>query len=217
MELRDIFHILRRRAGVILFLTLVTPISAMLWGTAQPPLYRSTTLLQVIPARPDYGLTLAAEQLLRQFALQIETPARAQEIVAARELDIPVEDFLAMVTAAARPEEFLLEVSVDHPDPYIAQEIANALAKNFVEEHNARSLEQDRQVRVGIEALEEAEPGELLWPKRDILGLSGVLFGLVLGGIIAFGLELLGAGVINSPQEVERYLGVAVLGGIPRS
>lgn len=217
MELKDILSILRRRAGVILFLTAVTAVSAVLWGTARPPVYRSITLLQVIPARPDYGLTLAAEQLLRQFALQIETPTRAQEIIAQEELDIPVEDFLAMVTAAARPEEFLLEVSVDHPDPYIAQEIANSLAQNFVEEHNARSLEQDRQVRVGIEILEPAEPGELLWPKMDILGLSGALFGLVLGGIIAFGLELLSTGAINTPQEVERYLGVAVLGGIPRS
>ncbi|MBI2845253.1 MAG: hypothetical protein HYX86_01770 [Chloroflexi bacterium] len=217
MGFRDIFQILRRRVGAILFLALLTPLSAMLWGNAQLPVYRSTTLLQVIPARPDYGLTLAAEQLLRQFALQIETPARAQEIVAEEELDIPVEDFLAMVTAAARPEEFLLEISVDHPDSGVSQQIANALAQNFVEEHNARSLEQDRQVRVGIEILEPAEPGELLWPKMYILGLSGVFFGLVLGAIIAFALEFISGGAINTPQEVERSLGVSVLGGIPRS
>lgn len=203
MDLRDYLRILRRRTGVILLLVAVTSVSAVAWGMSRPPIYRSSALLQVIPARFDFGLTQAAEQLLRQFAIQIETPARAQEVIATLQLDITVDDFLATVTTAARPEEFLVQIDVDHPDPATSQEIANALAQNFVEEHNARALEQDRSVRVGIEILEEAESGELVWPKIEVLGIAGALFGLALGGVITFALEIMESGALRSSQDME--------------
>lgn len=216
MGLGDYFRILRRRFGVILLLLAITSVSAMVWGMTRPPIYRSSALLQVIPARFDFGQTQAAGQLLRQFALQIETPDRAQEVIATLQLDISADDFLALVTTAARPEEFLVQIDVDHPDPATSQEIASALAQNFVEEHNARALEQDRSVRVSIEILEEAEVGELVWPKIDILGIAGAIFGLALGGIAAFALEIIESGMVRSPQDVERFLGVPILAGIPR-
>jgi capsular polysaccharide biosynthesis protein len=44
---------------------------------------------------------------------------------------------------------------------------------------------------------------------------AGVVFGLVIAGVIIFFLEWLEAGVIRSPQDIERQLDLTVVGAIP--
>ena len=81
MEFRDYFRILTRRGWIVVLVCIVTALSAVLFSKLQPVVYRSSAKLQVIPARYDYGLTMAADLLLRQFALQIQTPDMAWQVI----------------------------------------------------------------------------------------------------------------------------------------
>jgi capsular polysaccharide biosynthesis protein len=45
--------------------------------------------------------------------------------------------------------------------------------------------------------------------------LAGAVLGGLLGGVIIFVLEYIESGVVRSPQDVERVLGLSVLGAIP--
>ena len=116
MELMKYLRVLLRKWWVIALACVVTVTSAVVFSEIQPPIYRSSAVLQVIPARYDYGLTLAAEQLLRQFANQIHTTSTAQQVIDELQLDITVDKLLAGVTVASIPEDFLIQVDADRPD-----------------------------------------------------------------------------------------------------
>lgn len=215
MELSRYVRVFLKRGWIILLVAVITAASAVVFAKTQQVIYRSTAILQVIPARYDYGLTLAAEQLLRQFGNQIHTTARAQAIIDQLELDIPPDKLLAIVKVAPIPEDFLIEIEVDLPNPEDARDVANALAYDFAEYHATRTMDIDRRDRVEILVLEPAKYGWVHWPKTKTLALAGAIFGLLLGGILAFSLEYLESDVIRSSEDVERYVGVAVLGSIP--
>ena len=44
---------------------------------------------------------------------------------------------------------------------------------------------------------------------------AGAVFGLVIAGVVIFFLEWLEAGIIRTPQELERQLNLTVVGAIP--
>ncbi|HUS69832.1 MAG TPA: Wzz/FepE/Etk N-terminal domain-containing protein [Anaerolineae bacterium] len=215
MELMQYLRVLLRKWWVIALACVVTVTSAVVFSEIQPPIYRSSAVLQVIPARYDYGLTLAAEQLLRQFANQIHTTSTAQQVIDELQLDITVDKLLAGVTVASIPEDFLIQIDADRPDPQEARDVASAFARDFVAFHAAEMLDIDRQDRVQIRILEDAKYGWVHWPKTKTLALAGGVLGLLIGLLLAFGLEYLESDVLRSTEDVERHVGVAVLGSIP--
>ena len=215
MELRQYLKVLVRKWWIIILACMVTVVSAVIFSEVQPPVYRSSAVLQVIPARYDYGLTLAAEQLLRQFANQIHTTNMAQQVIDELQLDISTDKLLADVTAAPIPEDFLIQIDANRPHPEEARDVASAFAHDFVAFHAAQILDIDRQDRVQIRILEDAKYGWVHWPKTKTLALAGGVLGLLIGLLLAFGLEYLESDVLRSPEDVERYVGVPVLGSIP--
>lgn len=215
MELMQYLRVLLRKWWVIALACVVTVTSAVVFSEIRPPIYRSSAVLQVIPARYDYGLTLAAEQLLRQFANQIHTTSTAQQVIDELQLDITVDKLLAGVTVASIPEDFLIQIDADRPDPQEARDVASAFARDFVAFHAAEMLDIDRQDRVQIRILEDAKYGWVHWPKTKTLALAGGVLGLLIGLLLAFGLEYLESDVLRSTEDVERHVGVAVLGSIP--
>jgi capsular polysaccharide biosynthesis protein len=215
MELMKYLRVLLRKWWVIALACVVTVTSAVVFSEIRPPIYRSSAVLQVIPARYDYGLILAAEQLLRQFANQIHTTSTAQQVIDELQLDTTVDKLLAGVTVASIPEDFLIQVDADRPDPQEARDVASAFARDFVAFHAAEMLDIDREDRVQIRILEDAKYGWVHWPKTKTLALAGGVLGLLIGLLLAFGLEYLESDVLRSTEDVERHVGVAVLGSIP--
>lgn len=215
MELKRYFGVLARKWWIIALACAVTVISAVVFSEVQPPVYRSSAILQVIPARYDYGLTLAAEQLLRQFANQIHTTNMAQQVIDELQLDVSTDKLLADVTVAPIPEDFLIQIDANRLDPGEARDVASAFAHDFVAFHAAQILDIDRRDRVRIGILEDARYGWVHWPKTKTLALAGGVLGLLIGLLVAFGLEYLESDVLRTPEEVERHVGVPVLGSIP--
>lgn len=215
MELKQYVRVLVRKWWIIALTCVVTVGSAVVFSEVRPPIYRSSAVLQVIPARYDYGLTLAAEQLLRQFANQIHTTNMAQQVIDELQLDVSTDKFLADVTVAPIPEDFLIQIDVNSLSPERARDIASTLAHDFVAFHAAQILDIDRQDRVQIRILEDARYGWVHWPKTKTLALAGGVLGLLMGLLLAFGLEYLESDVLRSSEDVERHIGVPVLGSIP--
>lgn len=215
MELKQYLRVLLSKWWVIALACVITVTSAVVFSEIQPPIYRSSAILQVIPARYDYGLTLAAEQLLRQFANQIHTTTMAQQVIDELQLDISMDKLLANVTVAPIPEDFLIQIDADGPNPEQARDVASTFAHDFVAFHAAQILDIDRRDRVQIQILEDARYGWVHWPRTKTLAVAGGVLGLLIGLLLAFGLEYLQSDVLRSSEDVERHVGVVVLGAIP--
>ncbi|MCC6905553.1 MAG: lipopolysaccharide biosynthesis protein, partial [Anaerolineae bacterium] len=52
-------------------------------------------------------------------------------------------------------------------------------------------------------------------PNTKINTIAGGILGLLVGLAIVFVLEYLEAGIIRSPEDVDRFLSIPVLGAIP--
>jgi capsular polysaccharide biosynthesis protein len=215
MELKQYLRVLVGKWWIIALTFVVTVASAVIFSEVRAPTYRSSAVLQVIPARFDYGLTLAAEQLLRQFANQIHTTSMAQQVIDELQLDVSTDKLLGRVTVAPIAEDFLIQIDADAPNPEEAAAIASAFAQDYVAYHAAQILDIDREDRVTILILEDARYGWVHWPKTKTLALAGGVLGLLVGLLLAFGLEYLQSDVLRSSDDVERFVDVPVLGAIP--
>ncbi len=217
MELKQYARVLKGKWWIIALACVVAVTSAVVFSEVRPPIYRSTAVLQVIPARYEYGLILAAEQLLRQFANQIHTTNMAQQVIDELQLDITTDKLLADVNVAPIPEDFLIQIDVDRASPEEARDVASTFAHDYVAFHAAQILDIDRADRVQIRILEDARYGWVHWPKTKTLALAGAVLGILIGLLLAFGLDYLESDVLRSSEDVERHVGIPVLGAVPTS
>lgn len=215
MELKRYAQILRRRGGVIILITILAILGALLFAQTQSPVYRAQTTLQVTPAVWDYNIVLSANQLLTQFSLQVHNTAMAQKVLDRVPLALSPEELLKRVHTIPEEENFLIQVEADLPDGEMAKLVANAFAQEFVYYHAERNLSVDPEERIEIAILKEARHYWQHWPRKKTLVLGGAILGLVIGTLSALLLEYREADIIRSPEDMERYAGVTVLGSIP--
>jgi len=215
MELKKYAQLLWRRGGVITLITIFATLGALLFDKAQRPVYRAQATLQVTPAVWDYNIVLSADLLLRQFSRQIHNTPMAQRVLDRVPLTFSPEELLKRVHTIPEEENFLIQVEADLPDGEMAKQVANAFAQEFVESHAKRNLNVDPTERIEIEVLKQARSYWQHWPRTKSLVLAGAILGLGLGALSALLLEYREADVIRSPEDMERYVGVPVLGSIP--
>jgi len=212
MQLRQYIRILTKRGWIILVAAFVTIISALAFSLVQTPVYRSSIFLNVWPARLDWGLQQTIKGLMRNYAETIGSRQTAFKVVNRLQLDITPDQLRAKLTIDPIEEDFLIRIDADDYDPLIARDIAQTTAEVFVEDIDVYMLDQDKRERLDINIRDAALPGTLHKPKPKINALAGAVFGVLIGGMVVFLLEWLEADLIRSPEDVEKYVGVAVLG-----
>jgi capsular polysaccharide biosynthesis protein len=214
MPLTEYFRILSRRGWIILLLAALTAASAFVFSTLQTPIYKSTVYVGVLPARPDLGLTQSAKTLLRLYVSVINTETYAQKVIEAKKMDRTPGDLLGDVTIASDDSRFVIQIDVKDPSPAEANDIALKWAEFFIQWRRDQNAAARREDRVEAFVLDPPRPA-LDQPKRGINTLAGAILGGLLGGVIIFVLEYRESGIIRSPQDVDRTLGLSVLGAIP--
>jgi capsular polysaccharide biosynthesis protein len=217
VELRDYIHVLIKRGWIILLVAAVTAGSAFVFSKVQTVVYRSSIQLNVIPARLDWGLQQTIQNLMRNYSLEIKSRTTAQKIINRQQLDLSIDDLLAMMTVSPIETDFLMQIDIDDIDPDRAQLIAQTAAEIFVEDKRVQMLEQEKRDRVDVSIRDDAAPGAVFWPKTTLLVLAGALFGLLAGALVVVGLEWLAADIVRSSKDIERHAELTVLGSIPAS
>jgi capsular polysaccharide biosynthesis protein len=124
------------------------------------------------------------------------------------------DSLLAKVTTSA--DEATFGIQIDARDHYTktASDIARTFAQVFKEEQDTWNQQQDKRDQVHVYMWNEARVS-LFRPRTKINTLAGGIFGLMLGVVIAFFLEWLESDIVRTAEDVERHVGVAVLGSIP--
>ncbi len=216
MELRDYLRILRKRWWIILLVTLLTAGAAYGFSAIQTPVYKSTIQLSVWPARIDNGAQLAAKSLLRAFAVYVDSDTFAQRVINQLQLEMEAKALNEAVTIESKDEDFLIQIDVLNTDGEQANRIAKAWAEKVVEWRNQENQEQRKEDRVEAAIVQEPSYGKFR-PQTTLNTVAGGILGLMLGGLIVFVLEWIESGVLRTPEDVERAMGMTVLGAIPSS
>ncbi len=214
MELQDYVRILRRRGWIIILLTVMTAAAAFAFSKLQTEIYESSVEILVVPARSDLGLTQSTKWLLRSYVSWMNTDTRAQEVINLLSLDRMPGDLRSDVKIASDESRFVIQLTVEDPDGDQANDIAQAWTDLFIQWRNAENAKQRKEDRVEAIQLDPPRYG-LARPKWKINVMAGTIMGALVGGAIVFALEWIESGVVRRPEDIQRYLGLPLLGAIP--
>ncbi len=214
MEIQEYFRILWKRGWIIILLAAITTVSAYGFSKIQMPEYKGSITLQFRPARADWGLQNAAKGLLPSYREFITNDTTATKVIDRLHLDMSKDSLLAKVTTSADEATFAVQIDARDHDPKVANDIARTFAQVFKEGQDEWNQRQDKRDQVHVYMWNEARVS-LFKPRTKINTLAGGIFGLMLGVVIAFFLEWLESDIVRTAEDVERHVGVAVLGSIP--
>lgn len=216
IDLGEVFHLVVSRLGVILLsgilLGVLSIIGTMLFIT---PKYESTTKIMVLNKQNSDTLTSAdmqtSTQLTKDYAELIQSRTVLEGVIAQLNLDMSYKELLDKVSVETSSDSRIVSICVTDEDPYTASEIANAV-RDMAAEHIQSVMD--------IEAVNVVDSANIPNEKSSpSLAKNGVIGG-VLGVIIAMAAVIiiyLTNDTIKVEEDVERYLGLSVLGSIPFS
>ena len=214
IDLGEIFHLILSKLGIIILsgiiLGVVSIIGTMLFITPQ---YESTTKMVVLNKQDSNTLTSqdmqTSSQLTKDYAELIKSRTVIEGVIAQMNLDMTYEELLKKVTVETPADTRIVSIIVRDEDPYTASQIANSI-RDMAAEHIQAVMD----IKV-VNVVDTANiPSEKASPS---LAKNGVIGGL-LGVIIAMGIVIvvfLTNDTVKTEDDVERYLGLSVLGNIP--
>ena len=217
MQLQDYARVLLKRGWIIILLAVVAAGSAYVFSKLQTPIYRSTVTLSAVPARPsDYGQSLAIKNLLRNYVQQMQSPGITQPVIDKLQLDMSPDKFASQFNFNADESTLLITIEARYPQvPAVAAKMAQTLADAFVSVHNQENLQIDQRDRILITILRNATSPDIFSPKTSVNMLAGAVLGALIGVLIVFLLEWLESDIVRTAEDIERHIGVTVLGAIP--
>jgi capsular polysaccharide biosynthesis protein len=215
MAFNDYVRILRKRWWIIVLAVVLTAGSAVLFSELQHPQYTSTAEVIINPARPDFGLTQSAKILLRQYMTVADSYGWAQDVIEELQLPMTPEGLGANTNFAAEDDRMVIKIEVEDYDGDQANDIARTWGNLLVQWRDQQNTKLNKEDRVEAILRDQPRYSQSWPPSTKIMLAAGVVFGLVIAGVIVFFLEWLEAGVIRTPGDLERQLDLTVVGAIP--
>lgn len=216
MQLQDYARILLKRGWIIILLAVVATASAFVFSKVQTPIFKSTVTLSAEPSRPaDWGQSQAIKNLLRLYVEQMQSPTLTQPVIDKLQLDVSPDKFNSQVNFNADESTLKITIEARHPIPEVAAKMAQTLAEHFVSFRNQANLQIDQRDRILVSILRNATSPEIFSPKTSVNVIAGAVLGALIGVLIVFILEWLESDIVRTVEDVERFVGVTVLGSIP--
>ncbi len=216
MPLQDYARVLLKRGWIIILLAIIATGSAYVFSKLQTPIYRSTATLSAVPSRPaDWGQSQAIKSLLRNYVQQMQSPALVQPVIDKLQLDVTPPKFVSQLNFNAAEDTMTIAIEARHPIPAVAAKMAQTLAETFVSVQNQKNLQIDQSDRILVTILSNATSPDIFTPNTKVNVLAGAVLGALIGVLIVFALEWLDSDIVRTAEDVERFIGVTVLGAIP--
>jgi len=216
LPLSEYTRVIRRWGWIVLLTAAIGAISALLFSMVQRPVYQSTIKLNVIGARPDFGLSQTLKNLLRNYAGQVRSYDTA--VLALRDMEEPLdltpEGLLAKINVQAVESDLQLIIEAEDHDPHVAEMIANQMAETFVWSIKLFNEGLDVRDRVNVFTSGPASPAYKVRPQKKLNTVAGGIMGGIAGLGIILLLEWVESRLVRRPSDVQRDLDLPVLGMI---
>ena len=185
------------------------------WGVSQlvSPTYRAAATIVVnqsaAPGRVTYSDALLSQQLVKTYARMATQRVVLEQVAEELQLDVGLDDLDELLSGIAIAQTQLLEIRAETPDPVLARDLANAVARVFIEQQQP-FLPPGRAEQVLRIAQPASQPTVPIAPRPIVNAVLGALAGLLAAGAIAAVLEYRDD-TVKSPDDLEA-LGLAPLG-----
>ena len=221
MELSDYVRMLRQRGWIMVVVAAVAAISAFGFSKLQHPIYKSSMQMTVLPARNDMGLAQTTKQLLRAYVTIIDTKKFAANVLqrfeqAGTPLDMTPEQLKDNAIIASFEDKNVIQIDVKNGDGELGNRIAIAWAQEFRDWREQENNKVRKEDRVDVVLGDNPIYTQFL-PQTKINTAAGGILGLLLGALVVAALEWVESGVVRTTADVERKLGLPVLGVIPNA
>ncbi len=217
MELREYFNIVLKRIWLIILLPIIAAIvAAYVSFYVIEPVYEANTTLYIINKSTSSDISIAyndllvGQQLVNDYKEIVKSRRVTSEVISELGLKNYTPASLAeKINVTAKNNTRLIEIVVSDTNPQLAKNIADKVADVFTRE--VVKLMKVENVNIVDTAQLPETPVK---PKHLInIGVSFIVALLAAVGI-AFLIEYLDD-TIKSTEDVEKYLGLTVLGTIP--
>lgn len=218
ISLEEVFYILRKRMkliiGFTIFCIMVTGI--VNFFILKPEYETFTTLMvgkpkdyQSVGNELDYNDLLLNQKLAPTYREFVKMRVVTDEVIENLGLDITHENFAAKVNVNLVKDTEIIKLEVQDNNPNLATEIANETANVFMKHVK------DIMMVENIKVIDQAQvPKNPIKPRKTInIAIAGVL-GLMMGIFVVLLLEYID-NTIKTPDDVERHLGLPIIGTIP--
>ena len=210
----ELFHVLLNKFWIILLAGIIAAL-AFVGGTILfiTPQYQSTTKMYVLSKQDNNTITQQDMQtslsLTKDYAELIKSRTVTEGVIAQLNLDLTHEQLLGKVSVDSATDTRILSITVTDPDPYEACKIANAI-RDVAANHIKNVMDID-----AVNVVETANiPDQKSSPNISKNGVIGGFLGVLLSVAIIL-IAYISNDTIKTQEDVERYLGLSMLGTIP--
>lgn len=217
INLRDLYYTIIRRLSLIIAITiLATIISGIVSIYFITPEYETfTTLMLGKPADYEensqytYQDVLTNQKLIGTYAEIAKSKVVMDEVLSSLDSSLNSEELREMVSVTLLNNTEVIKITVQSTNPSEAQAIANGIADVFMS--NVSRIMQINNVQIIDKA---GLPEEPVSPRIKLnIAIAGVV-GLMMSVFIVFLMEALDQ-TIKVPEDIEKSLGIPVIGMIP--
>ena len=179
-----------------------------------PKKYESSTEVYILNKQADsvsvtYSDLQSGTYLTKDYRELITSLPVMEKVTAQLHLDMEPEELAEKISVSSPTDTRIIKISVEDEDPYMANSIANVV--------RAAASTQIAQV-MDIEAVNVVQKANYPTAESSPARLKLTFIGCVLGAMLAVGVLFviyLVDDTVKTPDDVETYLGLSVLGTIP--
>ena len=214
LDLRDLWHMVANRWQFIVVIPLVAMlISAVVSIFFITPQYQSSATLLVLKQQPEQSLQYSDLQISRQLVQTYREIARSRRVLDSvidnLKLDYSYGQLREKVEVTSVRDTEVIHITVTDPNPRLARRIANQVADSF--KAQTEEIMQLESVTILDYAVIPSRP---VSPRIPLNIAIALVVGLMVAAGLVFLLEYLD-NTVKTPEDVQEYLGLLVLGIIP--
>ena len=209
IDLIEYFAIIKKRFWIVILTTVIAVgISVIIFHLNKEQLYEAETTMIVNVQSNENQSMLTSDQIYDQIYAGEKLGVVYGEIIKSRAVLNPVIERLNLDISTEQLAKMIRTLSVTYTDPDRAKDIANTIPGVFTEEVK-RTIKAN-----GVEVIDPSLDGEPIpsniLKKVLIAGVLGVMIGIFVIYLIEFF-----DNKVKTPQDMEKYFNIPVLGVIP--
>ena len=216
IDLREYFAIIKKRFWIIALLAIISAlISGVISFFMLKPVYEAKSTLIVNTEKNEETQMITGDQfsvtqkLAVTYGEIIKSRAVLEDVIKNLKLDNEYEDLVKNVTVSPVQDTQIISISVQDTNKQKARDIANEIPKVFTKE--AKRITKANDIQVIDKAILPQSP---IKPNKMMNMAIAAVLGAMIGLFVVFLIEYLD-NKLKTPQDIEKHLGLSVLGVVP--